>query len=128
MKKTGKKFLTAAIAGLVVAGTMITTAGAYRVSKTNVGTFEWYTYQATTTNKSNTSRLVDAYITVYEDNTGILVTTLSAKELGAYDTSAAVYNGKYQSNKYNFEIYGHVYNGGSTNSGSLWYTGMKTLD
>ena len=116
------------MSGCVVASAMVTSAGAYRVSKTNVGTFEWYTYSAATTNKTNTSRMTDACIAVYEDNTGIQVDTITVKNTGAYDSYAKAYNYNYPSSQYNFEIYGHVYNSTASQSSSLWFTGIKTLD
>lgn len=99
----------------MVSGTCMS-ANAYTTS-TSYGSFEWNTTYSRTTNTTNNSRRVAAYIMVYRDNTGTYVTSGGKENIGSYGTYAKATVSSYSRTGYNFKCSGIVYNSTNSNSG-----------
>lgn len=111
--------------GILAAVSMATCIAGMSVSANqvvgNYATFSWTTTTATTYNDTNSSRIVTANVTVYEDGTGRYITSNSKRNTGGNGTSASasVSSSTYPSSRYNFLLTGSIYNSNVDQSGVL---------
>ncbi len=129
MKKVFKKITALAIAAAITAGLSIGVSANSVTDPNGYGNFEWSAFYAKTTNITNEDRRVSAVINVFEDNTGKPVGgSITASTYGTYGTYTTARNTEYSSSRYNFQMYGEVYQTPAYQSPVVWYTGIKYAD